>query len=92
MLKQIGRIIAIQLGIATAIGIAIGIGIGILISRGSPSAAHGIIEEHTASNFNHDAQEFRTTTCLVWWQSATPEGNGKILSCERIYQGVGPHE
>ena len=84
MVKQIGRIIAIQLGIAVGIGIVLGIIIGVLVYDGAPVSAYGSIEEHTATNYNHDAQEFRTTTCLVWWQSATPEGNGKILSCERI--------
>jgi len=84
MFKQIGSTIAIQLGIAIGLGIVLGIIIGILVYDGTPASDYGILEEHTATTYNHATQEFKTQTCLVWWQSATPEGYGKILSCERI--------
>ena len=85
MVKQIGRIIAIQLGIVAAIGIGIGIAIGIVITSGTPATVieydGPFLEEYTANGL----------TCLVWWEEAQavnpafdPSGYGKIIACERI--------
>jgi hypothetical protein len=88
MVKQISRIIAVQIGIAAAIGIGIGIAICMAIASGPPATVlektgynSPFIEEYTANGL----------TCLVWWQEAQamnpsfdPSGYGKILACERI--------
>jgi hypothetical protein len=57
---------------------------GIIVGIGIAQEVGPRIEEYTHTQFNHEAQELQTLTCLVWWQEATPEGYGKILSCERI--------
>ena len=77
MFTRLGKLslASLILGIA---GIAFGLG-ALTMSYTGPR-----IEEYTATNFNHDAQELRTHTCLVWWQDATPESHGRILACERI--------
>jgi len=82
------RIGSLAISIAAVIaGIIAGVAIGVLIS--APAGPR--IEEYTITNFNHDAQELRTHTCLVWWQEAQamnpsfdPSGDGKILACERL--------
>jgi hypothetical protein len=77
MFTRLGRLslASLILGIA---GIAFGLG-ALTTSYDGPR-----IEEYTSTVLNHDAQELRTHTCLVWWQAATPEGHGQMLSCERL--------
>lgn len=77
MFTRLGKLslASLILGIA---GIAFGLG-ALTTSYDGPR-----LEEYTTNTFNHDAQEVRKHTCLVWWQTSTPESHGQILSCERL--------